>query len=181
MRRVFGLRFAVEGAAILGVAALVWYERLSRLAIVGAMGGIWLVIAVVEWWLGRRAEPVGDELEPDEEHEPELEPELALVHDGSGAEPEPLEAHEPAGEPEPQELEPVAVLPAWQMAPREWNVWDLERLAREGAGSDAGRDEERAFLLMYLRDFAGPDGLLPTNFDGLVRDSFGDLIAGSRR
>ena len=54
-------------------------------------------------------------------------------------------------------------------------------LAREGAGTDATRDEERSFLLLYLRDFAGPDGLLPAHFDGLVRDSFGDLIAGSRR
>ncbi len=30
---------------------------------------------------------------------------------------------------------------------------------------------------MYLRDFAGADGLLPLDFDGLVRDSFGDLLA----
>ena len=29
---------------------------------------------------------------------------------------------------------------------------------------------------MYLREFAGPDGLLPVDFDGLVRDSFGDLV-----
>ena len=29
---------------------------------------------------------------------------------------------------------------------------------------------------LYLRDFAGPDGLLPIDFDGLVRDSFGDLV-----
>jgi hypothetical protein len=60
--------------------------------------------------------------------------------------------------------------------PRQWNLWDLERLTREHAGADAARDEERSFLLMYLRDFAGPDGLLPIDFDGLVRDSFGDLV-----
>ena len=29
---------------------------------------------------------------------------------------------------------------------------------------------------MYLREFAGPDGMLPTDFDGLVRDAFGDLL-----
>jgi len=29
---------------------------------------------------------------------------------------------------------------------------------------------------MYLRDFAGPDGALPIDFDGLVRDSFGALV-----
>jgi hypothetical protein len=38
------------------------------------------------------------------------------------------------------------------------------------------RDEERSFLLMYLRDFAGADGVLPVDFDALVRDSFGDLV-----
>jgi hypothetical protein len=53
---------------------------------------------------------------------------------------------------------------------------DLERLSREQSGHDEARDEERSFLLMYLRDFAGPDGVLPVDFDGLVRDSFGDLV-----
>ena len=49
MRRVFGPRFAAEAAAIVGVAVLVWYERLSRLEIVAAMAGIWLAIALLEW------------------------------------------------------------------------------------------------------------------------------------
>ena len=29
---------------------------------------------------------------------------------------------------------------------------------------------------MYLREFAGPDGMLPADFDGLVRDAFGDVL-----
>jgi hypothetical protein len=61
--------------------------------------------------------------------------------------------------------------------PRRWNVWDLERVAREHAGSDPVADEERTFLLKYLRDFAGPDGMLPVDFDDLVRKSFGGLVA----
>jgi len=61
--------------------------------------------------------------------------------------------------------------------PREWNIWQLDRLARDGAGVDAARDEERALLLMHLREFAGPDGLLPASFDDLVRESFGELVA----
>jgi hypothetical protein len=60
--------------------------------------------------------------------------------------------------------------------PRRWNIWDLERLTREASGVDAVVDEERSFLLMYLREFAGPDGELPIDFDGLVRDSFGQLV-----
>jgi hypothetical protein len=183
VRRVFGLRFAAEAVAIVGVAVVVWYERLSRLEIVAAMGGTWLVVALLEWSIGRRAEPAEDERaepEPEAELELEPEPEPERAYAGFDAELEPAPEPEPEAEPEPVAAT-VAVLPTWQIAPREWNVWDLERLLRERAGADATRDEERAFLLLYLRDFAGPDGLLPAHFDGLVRDSFGDLIAGGRR
>jgi hypothetical protein len=58
---------------------------------------------------------------------------------------------------------------------REWNIWELERLAREQAG-DAARDQEWAALFMHLRQFANADGVLPTQFDGLVRESFSRLI-----
>jgi hypothetical protein len=60
--------------------------------------------------------------------------------------------------------------------PREWNLWDLERVAREHTSDDVAKNEERAYLLIYLREFAGPDGTLPADFDGLVRDAFGDLL-----
>jgi hypothetical protein len=60
--------------------------------------------------------------------------------------------------------------------PREWNVWDLERIAREQAGDDVARNEERAYLLMYLREFANADGILPADFDGVVRETFGDVL-----
>ena len=110
------------------------------------------------------------EVEPEPEAEPtralrpvpDLEPELAPV-----PEPEPL-APEPAG---------AAVVPIGvSTLPRQWNLWDLERLTREASGRNPIRDEERSYLLMYLRDFAGPDGELPIDFDGLVRDSFGELV-----
>ena len=60
--------------------------------------------------------------------------------------------------------------------PQQWNLWQLERLARDRAGEDPVRDEEWSFLFMHLREFAGPDGALPADFDGLVRDAFHDLI-----
>jgi hypothetical protein len=60
--------------------------------------------------------------------------------------------------------------------PREWNLWELERAARDNAGEDVAQAEERAYLLVYLREFAGPDGVLPADFDGLVRDAFGDVL-----
>jgi hypothetical protein len=118
--------------------------------------------------------------EPPPPPEPEPEPEPArppLV-----AVPAPPPEPEPLPEPEPAPAaasEPTAdVVPIGASAlPRQWNVWDLERLARENAGGDAVRDEERTFLLLYLREFADPSGMLPVDFDGLVRDSFGELVA----
>ena len=129
--------------------------------------------------------------EPQAEAEPEPEPASGSEPQSSGpattpepepdAEPEPEPEPEPARELEP-ELPPAAALPppAAPVDLREWNVWDLERMARDGAGADVARDEERSFLLMYLREFAGPDGLLPADFDALVRDSFGDLLVAGR-
>ena len=86
-------------------------------------------------------------------------------------EPEPVAVAET--EPEPARV--VAFTPA-NDGPREWNLWELERAAREHATGDIARDEERSYLLMYLREFAGPDGVLPVDFDGLVRDAFGDML-----
>ena len=57
--------------------------------------------------------------------------------------------------------------------PRRWSVWDLERALREGSGAS----EEAEYMLLYLRDFADAEGLLPIDFDGLVRESFGDALA----
>jgi hypothetical protein len=110
------------------------------------------------------------EPEPEPDPEPAPEPELPVLR--SVPEPPP----EPAPAPVLEEPSPVVVPIGVGAAPREWNLWDLERLTREHAGQDDARDQERSFLLMYLRDFAGPDGLLPIDFDGLVRDSFGDLV-----
>ncbi|MDX6407908.1 MAG: hypothetical protein QOE13_979 [Gaiellaceae bacterium] len=93
--------------------------------------------------------------------------------------PEPEPEREPEPEPEKaKEQEParvVAFIPA-NDGPREWNIWELERAARDHATDDVARNEERSYLLMYLREFAGPDGVLPTDFDGLVRDAFGDML-----
>src|SRR5439155_1798496 len=126
---------------------------------------------------------------PAETAEPEAEPQPAPVVE---PEPEPVRVLqpvpdlEPEPEPEPPPPEPEAPEPqpaaaevvpiGIGAAPRQWNLWDLERLTREAAGSDAVLDEERTFLLLYLREFAGPDGELPVDFDGLVRDSFGKLV-----
>ena len=78
---------------------------------------------------------------------------------------------------------PIVTIPA---APRSvdvaagqgsWNLWDLERHARDAAGTDRARDEERSLILMYLREFASSEGTLGHEFDDLVRESFGDLLS----
>ncbi len=59
-----------------------------------------------------------------------------------------------------------------------WNVWQLERLLAAQSKPDQERDYERSLMLVYLREFADPDGQLPPRFDDLVRESFGDLVRG---
>jgi hypothetical protein len=78
---------------------------------------------------------------------------------------------EPAPEPE-QGREPE---PKRSLTPREWNIWELQHLVRERPNDD--RQEEWAALLASLRDFARVDGTLPGDFDQLVRDSLGELLA----
>jgi hypothetical protein len=59
---------------------------------------------------------------------------------------------------------------------REWNVWELERLAK--SDPESRQAEERALLLLHLRQHADANGTLPVEFDSLVRESFGRLLAG---
>lgn len=117
--------------------------------------------------------------------EPEPEPELAVSERSARAllasappplqappQPEPEPEREPASEPERARVpEPE---PEQSLAPREWNIWELQHLVRERP--DDGRHEEWAALLASLRDFARVDGTLPGDFDELVRDSFGELL-----
>jgi hypothetical protein len=177
LRRVFGLRFLVEAALIVDVATIVWYENLSEAGIVASIVGAWLLVAFAEWLLSRRERerpvavdtpPPAPEPEPEPEPQPQPEPE-----------PKPEPEPEPVPEPPSPPAEPIARLPI-QSEPREWNLWELERVAREAAGADTARDEERSFLLMYLREFADPDGMLPVDFDPLVRETFGDVLGAVR-
>jgi hypothetical protein len=113
--------------------------------------------------------------EPEPEREPAPIPEPPRIVAVPPPAPEPQPEPEPEREPEPEPARVVAFIPA-NDGPREWNLWELERAARDNATDDLVRNEERSYLLMYLREFAGPDGVLPTDFDGLVRDAFGDVL-----
>ena len=186
---ILGPRFLIQAGFIIAVAVVAGIERLGTWSIIGLVAGAWILVALVELgiWLRsaktRGLTPAGSD--PSRSPEPEPEPEPVAVAPEPvptptppliAAVPPPPEP-EPAPEPEPEpEPEPtIAYLPVNE-EPREWNLWELERAAREHASDDVARNEERAYLLMYLREFAGPDGMLPADFDGLVRDAFGDLL-----
>jgi hypothetical protein len=84
----------------------------------------------------------------------------------------------PQSAPAPAAAEPQSVVEfrPRTIQPREWNLWDLERMAREEAAEHPERRDEWAYLFLHLRQFASADGSLPVDFDGLVRESFGGLL-----
>jgi capsular polysaccharide biosynthesis protein len=87
--------------------------------------------------------------------------------------PVPQPQPQPESEPEP-ELPPAAVVsitghPAG-------NVLALERLVEQRAAEFPDRAEEWRYYVVYLRDFAGPDGSLPDSLASLIADVFADLL-----
>src|SRR5579864_3931644 len=193
MRRVFGPRTVVEAAFLVAVPVVALALGFNAWPIVGASAVAYLIVLVVEGvlWRQQRApaprpvatatppappEPVHvSEPEPEPEPEPEAQT-VRVLQPVPDPEPEPEPEPVPELEPEPAPAAATVVPIGVSAVPRTWNIWDLERLTREAAGTDAIVDEERSFLLLYLREFAGPDGELPVDFDGLVRDSFGPLV-----
>jgi hypothetical protein len=96
--------------------------------------------------------------------------------------PPPEPAPPPPVEPAAQPVRPAASSDVVDLRmratiqPRHWNLWDLERRARDELPRDPVRYEEWSYLFVHLRQFATPDGSLPMEFDGLVRESFGELL-----
>jgi outer membrane biosynthesis protein TonB len=203
---VVGSRFLIEAGFIIAVAVVAGFERLSTWSIIAVVGSAWIIVAIVEIVVWARQpgvrqdsavessesfEPQAEEptfvapvrvrvqpaVESRPEPEPEREPEPVPSPEPSriAAVPSPPPEPEPEPEPEPVPARVVAFIPANE-GPRAWNLWELERAARDHATDDVVRNEERSYLLMYLREFAGPDGILPADFDGLVRDAFGDVL-----
>jgi hypothetical protein len=201
---VVGSRFLIEAGFIIAVAVIAGIEQLSTWWIIAVVAGAWIIVAIVEivvWGrqAGARQSQVVEPLEAEapafvapptvqvreqpvvdtpREPEPEPEPQTEIRQPRIVAvptpppEPEPKPEAQPEPEPEPAQVTFIGA----NDGPREWNLWELERAARDNATDDLVRNEERSYLLMYLREFAGPDGILPTDFDGLVRDAFGDVL-----
>jgi len=179
------VRFLLEATFLILIAAAAGLAGLEAIWIGVVMFGAWLLVALVERGGSRRgwasAEPAVEpdrepapepqpEPEPAPQPEPEPEPEPVLV-----AAPPPPPEPEPETEPEPEPAPAVVPLVLRDTTPRTWNIWDLERLAGKMNGDAAA--EERTLLLVNLREFANASGDLPVEFDALVRDAFGDVLA----
>ena len=140
---------------------------------------------------GERPEDAQEQPESDEEEV--AEPRLGAPEAPSVREPVPRATYPPpraVPAPPPRPREPagprrpaqpsrgarVTTIAPQQARPVEWNLWDLERLAREQSRSSPERAQEWSYLFVYLRQFASPGGTLPSEFDPLVRESFGTLL-----
>jgi outer membrane biosynthesis protein TonB len=196
---VVGSRFWIEAGFIIAVAVVAGLERLSTWWIIAVVAAAWLIVAAVEITIWarhvvarqtavEREEPVAPpalaarepvvvspQPQPTPVEQPKPERERPRIVAVPPSEPEPEPEPVPELEPVPERSRVVPFVPA-NDGPREWNLWELERAARANTTDDVARNEERAYLLMYLREFAGPDGMLPRDFDGLVRDAFGDVL-----
>jgi hypothetical protein len=187
------VRFLLEATFLVLVAVGAGLAGLQAVWIGVVMFGAWLLVALVERGGSRRgrasaAPPEAErELEPEPEPQPEPDPEPA-PEPTPEPEPEPEPERrpelaavpppppEPEPEPEPDPEPAVVPLVLRDTTPRTWNIWELERLAETMDGDAAA--EERALLLVHLREFANASGDLPVEFDELVRDAFGADLAG---
>ncbi len=123
--------------------------------------------------------PADEELQPEPAADQGLPPEPPAPYERPAlralpAEPEPTPR--PAEQPSLAETSVVRLSSRRPPEAREWNVWDLEAIAREESRSDPSRRDEWSYLFVHLRQFADAQGTLPSEFDGLVRESFGDLL-----
>jgi hypothetical protein len=159
------VRFALEACFIVLVGVIAAVLDLRPLAIVVVMGLAWVTVALAERAAKSTASRPGKPRERVRE-----EPVEALAA-------EVRDEERPPAEPEPRrrrrssEASPAAGTAG---PTREWNLWELERRARDHAGAEAV-PEEWAATFMYLREFAKSDGRLPPQFDSLVRESFPEL------
>jgi len=170
-----GARFAAEAVAIVAAAViagpvlhLVWWQ--VGLAVFAVLG----IGILIESNLGAGAPaPPRNVAEPAPQLPPAIEeaPRVRVLQ-----EQRPIAELLPEPKPEPEpEPEPVAVAvaaPETRVSGPPYNVWELERALNERGNAD----DEQTFLLHYLRDYAGPDGTLPSEFDDLVRESFPTLL-----
>jgi hypothetical protein len=166
-------RFLVWAGTLVVVAAITGAIGLSWWLIVVCVFGAWVVLTIVERRLDRssaahRAEAPAEPPEPATSEA--IAPEPAALE---AAAPEPaarefgrrrrfLPASRPESVPGPE--------PSVSLEEKQWSIWALDKVARENT------DAELRYLVLSLQEYADTDGLLPLQFDPLVRESFGELL-----
>ena len=157
------VRFALEAVFIVLVGVVAAVLDLRPLAIVIVMAVAWVVVALVER-AAKSPRPARPAARPREQPAEAAEVEEPPAEADGGPEPEPRRGRRSA------ESRPASDPPTTG----EWNLWELERRARDHAGKDSV-PEEWAAMFVYLREYARSDGRLPPHFDELVRESFPEL------
>jgi uncharacterized protein involved in exopolysaccharide biosynthesis len=117
--------------------------------------------------------------------EAELDERLEAAAQASEAdkepEPEPVPLLVPAAVPEPA----VAPAPRPPAAPAvvgdgrsgAWNLLALERLVNDRGDEFPDRRDEWSSYLYFLREYAAPDGTVPSSFDWLIQETFSEVVA----
>jgi capsular polysaccharide biosynthesis protein len=85
----------------------------------------------------------------------------------------------PSPAPGPAAAPPAVAAPAATGEPG-WRLAELEHLVEASAAAHPERVPEWQSYLFYLRDYTDADGRVPAQFDWLIEDTFGDLLAATR-
>jgi glucose dehydrogenase len=158
-------RFVLWAVILIAVAAVTGIVGLDWWLIVVIVFGVWIVLTIIERRLDRAPErPVATAPAPVVAPPPLSEPDAPRAE-------VPLTRRRRLLSPR----QPVAVTASAPVADgeKQWSIWTLDRVARETS------DAELRFLVLSLQEYADSDGMLPLQFDPLVRESFGELLGST--
>ena len=103
----------------------------------------------------------------------ELEGQLAEAEHSARA----ILEQEPAPVPSPVLQPPPAEAAGGGESTGAWNLMVLERLVNDRGDEFPDRRDEWSSYLYFLREYAEPDGTVPSSFDWLIQDTFSELVA----
>jgi len=156
-------RFVLWAVILVAVAAVTGILGLDWWLIVVIVFAVWVVLTIVERRLDRAAErPAPVEVAPAVAPPPPVSQPEAATPEVPVARRRRLRS--------PRTAVPVSAAAPSPEGEKQWSIWTLDRVARETT------DAELRFLVLSLQEYADSDGMLPLQFDPLVRESFGELL-----
>jgi hypothetical protein len=144
-----------------------WQEPEVRAALAQAWG-----------WRGERAEQtppmqVESEAVPASAEEPEAPPTDDESERPPGEEPAAWPQLQEVAQPQPATGSNLVDFPRFA---GDWDIFELTQLMGEHEQQDPIRRVEREQVLYFLREHTSLDGRIPPEFDGLIRETFGELL-----